>query len=363
MYGIMDKILTIIIPTYNMEDYLHYCLDSLLIKDNFKQLEILVVNDGSKDHSSVIAHEYERAYPGVFRVIDKENGNYGSCVNRGLEEACGKYVKVLDADDSFDTANFEKFVAFLIKTDADLILSDFAVVNPKREIRKIIGYHFGKGGILDLKSICNESTFGYMQMHAVTYRRENLLELDYKQTEGISYTDQQWIFLPMIMVKSVACFERFVYKYLIGRAGQTVNPEVKVKSMKHTALCVADMIRGYECHKKEIAGHEVKEYLYARMIPLVKDVYVFSWSYYNDDMRKMLIDFDRQLKKLSQEVYELIGSKEISSFMGFRYIDYWRKNQNINLLLMKMISKGYITYLRLKQMLRKPDEMAVPTSV
>ena len=98
----MDKILTVIIPTYNMEELLPRCLDSFLIKDKklMQQVEVLVVNDGSKDNSSSIAHRYEKLYPHTFRVIDKENGNYGSCVNRGLQEATGKYVKVLDADDS-----------------------------------------------------------------------------------------------------------------------------------------------------------------------------------------------------------------------------------------------------------------------
>lgn len=81
----MEKILTIVIPTYNMQDYLRRCLDSLIVpEEQMKHLEVLVVNDGSKDNSSAIAHEYQDKYPDTFRVIDKENGNYGSCVNRGL---------------------------------------------------------------------------------------------------------------------------------------------------------------------------------------------------------------------------------------------------------------------------------------
>ena len=96
----MDKILTVIVPAYNMEQYLAYCLDSLCISQHQNDIEVLVINDGSKDATSIIAHDYERKLPQVFKVIDKENGNYGSCVNRGLAEACGKYIKVLDADDS-----------------------------------------------------------------------------------------------------------------------------------------------------------------------------------------------------------------------------------------------------------------------
>ena len=78
----MTKLLSIIIPTYNMQKYLRHCLDSLLVSDEMMdQLEVLVINDGSKDNSSKIAHEYETKYPNTFRVVDKENGNYGSCVN------------------------------------------------------------------------------------------------------------------------------------------------------------------------------------------------------------------------------------------------------------------------------------------
>lgn len=359
----MDKILTIIIPTFNMENYLRYCLDSLLINENFLRLEVLVVNDGSKDCTSSIAHEYENTYPNVFRVIDKENGHYGSCVNRGLEEARGKYVKVLDADDSFDTVNFEAFVAFLTDVDADLILSDFALVNPKREIKKIIKYRFGNEYKFDIRSICNKHAFEYMQMHAVTYRCENLKNFGYRQTEGISYSDQQWIFLPMIYVKTVVCFPHFVYKYLIGREGQTINPSCKLKSKVQIARCATEIVNKFEKHKSKIVWNELRKYLYSRMIPLIKDVYVYCLTHYRKDTKKILTEFDNELKICSKEVYELIGSKEISSLMSFRYIDYWRKNKDTSPLTIKILSKMYLTYIKIRHKLHKEDEMAIPTSV
>lgn len=122
----MNKILTIIIPTYNMEKYLRRCLDSLIIdEEGMKQLEVLVINDGSKDSSSQIAHEYQDKYPDTYRVIDKENGNYGSCINRGLKEATGKYVKVLDADDWYNTKGLAKHILKLtsLSDDIDAIFS------------------------------------------------------------------------------------------------------------------------------------------------------------------------------------------------------------------------------------------------
>ena len=122
----MEKILTIVIPTYNMQDYLRRCLDSLIVPEEQMQLlEVLVVNDGSKDNSSAIAHEYQDKYPDTFRVIDKENGNYGSCVNRGLKEASGKYIKILDADDWFDKTILARYVEFLKTLNVDLVLTDY----------------------------------------------------------------------------------------------------------------------------------------------------------------------------------------------------------------------------------------------
>ena len=89
-----NKTLSIIIPAYNMELYLRKCLNSLIIDRNFDLLDIIIVNDGSKDGTLEIAKEYECKYPSVCRVIDKPNGNYGSCVNIGLKNAIGKYVKL-----------------------------------------------------------------------------------------------------------------------------------------------------------------------------------------------------------------------------------------------------------------------------
>lgn len=118
----MNKILSIVIPTYNMEKLLEQCLSSLVVKEHLDFLEVLVINDGSKDKSSQIAHHFEDKYPQTFRVVDKDNGNYGSCVNRGLKEATGKYIKILDADDSFETSVLDCYLAYLSKINTLLIL-------------------------------------------------------------------------------------------------------------------------------------------------------------------------------------------------------------------------------------------------
>ena len=136
-----DKVLSVIVPSYNMEAYLPRCLGSLVVDDKalLQKLDVIVVNDGSKDRTSEIAHEFESKYPGVFRVIDKTNGHYGSCINAALPVAEGEYVKVLDADDSVDTNEFEKLLLAISeelgkKDQADVVVSDFVNVDPDGNI-------------------------------------------------------------------------------------------------------------------------------------------------------------------------------------------------------------------------------------
>lgn len=91
------KLLSIAIPCYNSQDYMAHCIESLL--PGGEDVEILIVNDGSKDDTAKIADEYAAKYPTIVKAIHKENGGHGSAVNTGIENATGIYFKVVDSDD------------------------------------------------------------------------------------------------------------------------------------------------------------------------------------------------------------------------------------------------------------------------
>lgn len=121
------KLLSIIVPTYNMEALLEKDLNSLVLEteEQRAKLDVIVVNDGSKDRSSEIAHQFADRYPEEFRVLDKANGNYGSCINAALPLVQGKYVRIMDADDSYYTENLPAYLDVLEKQDAELVLSPY----------------------------------------------------------------------------------------------------------------------------------------------------------------------------------------------------------------------------------------------
>lgn len=123
------KILSVVIPTYNMEEFLSRCLETLIVDEKkLTRLEVLVINDGSKDSSLQIANKYHAIYPETIKVIDKENGNYGSCINRGLKEATGKYFRILDADDTFNKNALSKLLEVLDSSDDEMIITNYTYV-------------------------------------------------------------------------------------------------------------------------------------------------------------------------------------------------------------------------------------------
>lgn len=316
----MEKILSIIIPTYNMEKYLRKCLDSLLIP-SIDAVEILVVNDGSKDTSSAIAHEYAGKYPKSIIVIDKENGNYGSCINRGLAEATGKYIKVLDADDSFDNGNFEQYVQWLRDLDVDMALTDVSIVDEVGIVTDNKTFDIKPDTPITFNEICDTLVEKMLSMHSVTYKRSILRNIGYRQTEGISYTDQEWIYRPMLEVKSVCYFSRCIYIYLLGRTGQTMNNITK--NIDQLMTVVRNMCSVYS---EYVDSNALDSYAYKRY--LHGQLYIqLNYIYYSGVVcRTYNIDKLREFDQIIHNVYPLVD-RILGSLTGFsvKYVMLWRK--------------------------------------
>lgn len=95
----MEKILTVSVAAYNVEKTIARTLDSCCADGVREQLEVIIVNDGSKDGTVDVVRSYCKRYPDTFKLIDKENGGYGSTLNCSIRAATGKYFKPLDGDD------------------------------------------------------------------------------------------------------------------------------------------------------------------------------------------------------------------------------------------------------------------------
>ena len=229
----MQKILTITIPSYNVEAYIAATLDTMVTINNLDLLEILVVNDGSKDNTVAVAQQYVDKYPNSVRIIDKENGGHGSTINAGIREATGKYFKVVDGDDWVDSLALQNLLDFLKDHDADLIINPcnqvFMDDNQRKKLLVELSPETKYGEVISY-----EDALKYMgelqQMHMTTYRTAILKENNIKISEKMFYVDNEYKIYPSIYLKMAIILKDVLYQYRLGREGQSVAPESLIKN-------------------------------------------------------------------------------------------------------------------------------------
>ncbi len=322
----MDKILSIIVPSYNMEAYLPKCLGSLVIDDKelLRKLDVIVVNDGSQDRTGAIAHEFEERFPGVFRVIDKANGHYGSCINAALPAVAGEFVKVLDADDSFSTSGFQSFVRFLYDRagDADLVVSDYDVVDEGGGVQAHFAYGFPVDEAFPLERLV--ATCGCLMMYSFAYRTSIFHSVPYRQLEGFPYTDGEWSLLPLAGVSLVRYCPATVYRYLLGRAGQTVEEAQMAKNYWMLGEVALDIVSQFMTLRAKL-GAETRLVLQKAIVRHLAHFYrggIISGE--RPPKNIDLADFDLRLSKVSEELYRSVEEEPYSRHLPYRFIRGWR---------------------------------------
>lgn len=322
------KLLSIIIPSYNMEKYLDKCIQSCLVDDNGlrNQLDIIVVNDGSRDRTSEIAHAWAQMYPDVVRVIDKENGNYGSCINAALPFATGRFIKILDADDSFDKELFQGFLGVLASApvDVDVAIFDYVFVNERGSVLSTMKYNFPEDRVFSVEEMA-QMTPCMVYMNVIAYRRQILQDVGYQQLTGISYTDLEWNFIPMSRVKKCIYYPKPVHRYLCGREGQTTDPAVYRKNVWMLGKVVYSLISWGERLKVDYKT-TLGRYLFSIIDITMHQVYrtLLSRTLPNDIT--WLQELDAALKKNFSKWYDIVGSYSVGR-MKFRYVIEWRKRK------------------------------------
>jgi len=242
-----EKLLSVVIPTYNMEAYLRRCLDSVTRDDVSSSLELIVVNDGSTDGSLAIMQEYAEKRPDIVNIIDKPNGHYGSCVNVALKVATGKYFRILDADDWFDTEELIKFLNLLQATESDVIVTPYCVHRRTQTYTiRPQGVVFENKYSANDKHVWNRQQPNLYAMHAFSYKTSILKNVNLKLTEGICYTDTEYLLYPLQKAKDISFLNIVLYHYDWTRDGQSMTPDVYTKNHSHLAKIVSRFFKDFD---------------------------------------------------------------------------------------------------------------------
>ena len=300
----MDKILTVSVAAYNIENDIKQTLDSLIVsEDLMKLLEVIVVDDGSKDSTVLKAKAYEEKYPDTFKVILKENGGYGSTINTSVKEARGKYFKQLDGGDVYITENLEDFIKYLASTDADVVVSPhekYYQLDNKSEINNDYA-SYGRSETLKIEEV----TFGSrLWMHGLAFKTEVWLNAGKEIPEHCFYTDMEYVLYPFIKAKTIAFYDKSIYKYFLQCEGQSVSTEGLKKHYTDATRMMWDVVGTYN---ELIKTGEMAESVNALYEMMVNHAIAFTYtvySYLDGNHKEEYKEMDMKLKKEYPAIYE-----------------------------------------------------------
>ena len=305
------KYISFAIPCYNSEAYMAQAIESIL--PGGEDVEILIVNDGSKDRTAEIGKEYEEKYPGIVKLINKENGGHGDAVNAGLSHASGKYFKVVDSDDWVDRISLMKILNVLKnfeeeEQEVDMLIANYVYEKVGMEHKKVIRYDnvLPENQILKWDEIGQFHIGQYILMHSVIYRTDMLKLCQLTLPKHTFYVDNIYVYYPLPHVRTLYYLNVDFYRYFIGREDQSVNEKVMISRIDQQIFVTKTMIDMYELRR--IQSKKLRKYMlnYLAIMMTVSSILCIR-SKKKENLEK------------KKELWQYLRQKDYGVFMKIRY--------------------------------------------
>lgn len=307
------------------------CLDSLLLGG--EKVEIIVIDDGSKDDTGKIADEYQEKYPTIIKVVHQENGGHGAGVSRGIQEATGYYFKVVDSDDWVDADALKKFLDTIetIDKEVDCIVTDYEYFY-KGVPSQTISY----SSIFPHEKPCTiEETkkFGvdeYLTIHSVAYRVDFLHSLNLQIPRKTFYDDNYFIYIPLCHIKKFYYIPVRLYCYYVGRAGQSVSKDFAIKRygdyMKIDKACFLEVDQMKYKKQKKLFKLLTHQYFIIHI-----EAMMYAQLSHTKESKQALKDFRKICKENNPKQYRkylrlryagFVSSPSFIGYLGGKF-SYW----------------------------------------
>ncbi len=278
-----------------------------------EDVEIIVVNDGSKDETAEIAARYEKEYPTIVKAVNKENGGHGDAVNVGLDHATGLYYKVVDSDDWVDEEALFKILDVVKsfveqKKEVDMVISNYVYEKVGMEHKKVIHYR----NVLPQNEIFRWDDIGrfhldqYILMHSVLYRTELLKLCQLRLPKHTFYVDNIYVYYPLPHVRTLYYIDVDFYRYYIGREDQSVNEKVMISRIDQQLFVTRSMIDMYQL--KKIKSKKLRKYMlnYLAIMMTVSSILCIR-SKNPENLRK------------KRELWQYLKDRDGKTFLRIRY--------------------------------------------
>lgn len=312
------KKVSIIVPVYGVEKYIDKCLDSL-VKQSLKEIEVIVVNDGTKDNSQKIIDKYVKKYPDKIKSFIKENGGQGSARNYGLEKASGEYIGYVDSDDFIEKDMYKKLYNKAKEKDYDIVVCGNYNVSEDYQNKNVDAF------ISNYNSDLENIFFGKMAVWNKIYKRDILVKNKLEFKEKVWYEDLAFTLKAIMNSNNFAFIDEPLYDYLI-RVGSTMNNSNVTRNLE--ILDAFNDILSYIKHNKK------EEYFSKIEFLAIDHIYISAI------VRVLKADSDKNIKKETIEKLINYMNKNFPNYKSNKYINTLSKNRKIiyKLINMKMYS-------------------------
>ena len=254
-----QKILSISVAAYNLGGMIDECLKSFCDERFIDDIEVIVVDDGSKDDTPQRVEKYVKKYPKSIKLIRQINSGPGATVNTGIKHATGKYFRMVDGDDWVNSDDFAVLIEKLKTVDVDAVFANYVTYHNKRKAIKAVhrANDMPVGVVFDF----NDWEYHYdppVQMHNTIYRTE-IMKKHVKLDDGF-YTDSEYMFYPTPYIKNAIYYDLNIYYYRIAMAGQSTSPEKMRRNLANHRLILDRHLAYYEKVKDKLRPN-VRKYL------------------------------------------------------------------------------------------------------
>lgn len=302
-----QKILTVVICCYNSTKTILNTLESIKIK-NFPEIDVFLIDDGSKDNLKDCAKHYLTKYPNQIHYFRKKNGNWGSCINFAIKKARSKYLCVLDSDDEYNAKSLKQVLKVLkkVRKNTDMVFCNYSFhyldKNKKKEknvepvdvslTTKEIKY-------VPFKKI---PLFHLITIHSSIFSLKILRKIR-PLPEGVCYTDNLLIYEALMQCKNVGYINKkiYLYKYFIRSGEQSISIEKSLQNFSHFETVFNSLLKvPIDVNNRKqvhIAKRFISLILYWLMQILSKD-----YSRLMKEKTELLYGYTEQIKKLEQKL-------------------------------------------------------------
>ena len=322
------KYITFTIPSYNSQDYMRHVIDNLVAVGD--DIEVIIVNDGSKDDTGKIADEYQAKYPTIVKAINKENGGHGSGVMAGIHNATGIFYKVVDSDDWVETEDVINMLSLIKKhmeegLDIDLYITNYVYEHASDGSKYVMHYR---------KCLPIEKAFTWKEMrhvkletvflmHSLMYRLEKLKASKMELPNHTFYVDDIYAYVPLPFMDKIYYHDLDFYHYFIGRGDQSINYSIMCKRYEQQMRVFKIMFTRYSLEELKKLPKPLYKYMF-HFLMIIGAVTIMTTLGTKEDKeirRQAYKEYWKELKEIDVKLFRKF-CRTTPGFLGFGIKSY-----------------------------------------